>query len=196
MKRLLTLLVLLVAPPAFSQGFEAALVGGYTTAGGIQQKAVGIEELELEGSFTWGASLAYFFSPRLGVEASWSRQDSALTLATADGSAELFDVDLSQLQGSVVFRFGGEASHIRPFVTAGLGAASFDAPQLEGETKLCFGLGAGLRWLPTARFGLRLQARYTPTHLNDSGSNFCDPFGFCQDWLHQGEFTGGLVVRF
>jgi hypothetical protein len=44
--------------------------------------------------------------------------------------------------------------------------------------------------------GARLQAKYTPTDLNDKGSDFCDPFGFCQDWLHQFELTGGVVVRF
>jgi hypothetical protein len=29
-----------------------------------------------------------------------------------------------------------------------------------------------------------------------SSSDFCDPFGFCQDWLHQFELTLGVVVRF
>ena len=30
----------------------------------------------------------------------------------------------------------------------------------------------------------------------DGGSDFCDPFGFCQSWLHQLELSGGVVVRF
>jgi len=34
------------------------------------------------------------------------------------------------------------------------------------------------------------------TYLNDASSDFCDPFGFCQDWLHQLELTAGVVVRF
>jgi hypothetical protein len=29
-----------------------------------------------------------------------------------------------------------------------------------------------------------------------SSSDFCDPFGFCQDWLHQLELTAGVLVRF
>jgi opacity protein-like surface antigen len=196
MKRLLTLLAFLVAAPAFSQGFEIGLVGGYTTAGGIDQKAAGIQDLELAGSFTWGASAAFFFSPRFGVEASWTRQGSELKVGTAQGSAELFDVDIDQLQGSFVYQFGGEQSRLRPFFTAGVGAAFFSATDLAGETKLSFGLGAGLKWLPARRVGARLQARYTPTHLNDTSSDFCDPFGFCQGWLHQFELSGGVVVRF
>ena len=196
MKRLLTILIVLAAPPAFSQGFEAALVGGYTTAGGIEQKALGIQDLQLAGSFTWGASAGYFFSPRFGVEASWTRQGSDLEIGTAQGSAELFDVDIDQVQGSFVYQLGGEQSRLRPFFTAGAGAAFFSATDLVGETKLLFGLGAGLKWMPAKRVGVRLQARYTPTHLNDASSDFCDPFGFCQGWLHQLELTGGVVVRF
>ncbi|HJS59302.1 MAG TPA: outer membrane beta-barrel protein [Vicinamibacteria bacterium] len=197
MKRLVTLLGFLAASPAFSQGFEAALVGGYTTPGGIEQKALGIQDLELAGSFSWGASAAFFFSPRFGVEASWTRQQSALEIGTTQGSARLFDVNIDQVQGSFVYQLGGEPSRLRPFFTVGPGAAFLSATDLDGETKLSFGAGAGLRWLPTSRFGARLQARYTPTYLDDSSaSDFCDPFGFCQSWLHQFELTGGLVVRF
>jgi Outer membrane protein beta-barrel domain len=197
MKRLFMLLIFLPATPAFSQGFEVALVGGYTTPGAIEQKALGIQDLELAGSFSWGAGAAFFFSPRFGVEVAWARQGSELELGTAQGSAELFDVNIDQLQGCFVYQLGGAAARLRPFFSAGVGAAFFSAPDLDSETKLSFGVGAGLKWLPTSRFGARLQMRYTPTYLDDSSaSDFCDPFGFCQSWLHQFELTGGLVVRF
>ena len=199
MKRLLAFLIVLAASPAspaFSQGLEIALVGGYTTPGGIEQKAVGIQDLELAGSFTWGASAAYFFSPRFGVEASWARQGSELQIGTAADSVELFDVDIDQVQGSFVYQLGGTESRLRPFFSAGVGATFFSATDLDGETKLSFGAGAGLKWLPTSRFGARVQARYRPTYLDDSSSDFCDPFGFCQSWLHQFELTGGVVFRF
>jgi opacity protein-like surface antigen len=196
MRRLLTSLIFLCAAPAFSQGFEVSALGGFTTPGGLPHKAVGISDLKLEGSFTWGAGASWLFSPRFGVEASWTRQESGVEIGTAQGSAELFDVNVDQLQGSFIYQFRGAEARIRPFLSAGLGAALFGAPNLESETKLSFGLGAGLKWLPTSRIGARLQARYTPTYLHDGSSNFCDPFGFCQDWLHQFELTGGLVFRF
>jgi hypothetical protein len=41
-----------------------------------------------------------------------------------------------------------------------------------------------------------LQAKYAPTYLNDSGSDFCDPFGFCQSWLSQFELAAGVLFRF
>ena len=161
MKRLLACLAFLSASPAFSQGFDAAFLGGYTTPGGIETGALGIQGLELEGSFTWGASASYFFSPRMGVEVSWVRQDSALEIATNAGSAEMFDVNVDQLQGSLVFRLGGPESRVRPFLSAGAGAAFFSAPNLDSETKLSFGLGAGIEWLPSRRVG---RASASPLH--------------------------------
>ncbi len=196
MKRLLTFLLILPAAPAFSQGFELAAVGGYTTPGSIDHAAAGITELKLDGSFTWCASASYFFSHRFGVETSWARQQSALVIGNAAGSAPMFDVHVDQLHGSFVFQLGGAQSRLRPFLSAGMGAAFFSATDLDSETRLSFGLGAGLKWLPTRRFGARLEARYSPTYLNDSSSDFCDPFGFCQGWLHQLELMGGLAFRF
>jgi opacity protein-like surface antigen len=138
----------------------------------------------------------YFFSPRFGVEASWHRQPTALEIGTASGSADLFDVDVDEFQGSFVWRIGSDASGIRPFLAAGVGASVLSAPDLENETKLSLSLAGGARWMATPRVGARLQVRYTPIHLNDSDSDFCDPFGFCQDWLHQFQLTGGVVVGF
>jgi opacity protein-like surface antigen len=196
MKRLLTFVLLLPAAPAFAQGFEISAAVGYATPGGLDAKAAGINDLKLAGGFTWGASATFFFSPHLGVEASWARVDSGVELSTADATQEIFDVTIDKLQGSLVYELGSTESRWRPFLTAGAGAAFFSSPDLDGETKASFNLGAGVKWLPSRRFGARLQAQYTPTHLNDAGSDFCDPFGFCQGWLHQLELSGGLVVRF
>ena len=105
-------------------------------------------------------------------------------------------MNVDQFQGSVVFQLGGTRSRWRPFVSAGAGAALFSAPTLNSETRFSLGVGAGLKWLPTRKAGGRLQVRYIPSYLHDAASDFCDPFGFCQDWLHQVELTGGVIVRF
>ena len=33
-------------------------------------------------------------------------------------------------------------------------------------------------------------------HADEDAGDFCDPFGFCQGWLHQLELSGGVVLRF
>jgi len=190
------LLLLLLAGPAFAQRTELSLLGGYTTAGGIDQKAVGIETLEVSGGFTWGAAATRFFSEHVGAEASWVQQGSDLVMGTAAGDAELFDVKLGALQGSLVYRFGAGEARFRPFLTAGIGATFLSAEDLESETKLSWSVGAGLKWFSSRRLGARVLARYVPVQLNDSGSEVCDPFGFCQASLHQFDLQGGVVVRF
>lgn len=194
----LALLTLAAAPATgqAQQGFEITPFAGYTTAGGIDDESPEIQDLELEGGFAWGGAATWFFSERMGAEVLYARQDSALGLATSAGSAELFDVDISQLLGSFVYRFGDAGAAARPFAFAGLGATFFDADDLEGETKLAATLGAGVEWFPKRSLGIRLHARYAPTHLNDASSDYCDPFGFCQGWLHQFEVAGGVVFRF
>jgi hypothetical protein len=196
MKRALTFLALLAASPAFSQGVELSALAGYTTAGGLEHDSRTVEDLKLAGSSTWGASVGFFFSPRFGVEASWARVGSGVELSAGGATQEMFDVTIDQLQGSFVYQLGGAESRWRPFISAGAGAAIFSSTDIEGETKLAFNAGAGLKWLPSRRFGARIQARYTPTRLDDASSELCDPFGFCQDWLHQLELTGGVVFRF
>ena len=196
MKRLLAFLVLLAAAPAFPQGLELAALGGHTTPGGLSHDARTVDDLRLRGSVTWGASVGFFFSPRLGVEASWARHKSGLELTTAEASAVLFDVTIDRLDGSFVYQFGGADSKWRPSLSAGAGAAIFGATDITSETKFALNVGAGLKWLPSKRIGARLSARYTPTYLDDASSDVCDPFGFCQDWLHQFELTAGVVVRF
>lgn len=196
MKRLLTTIAFLAAAPAYSQGIEVAALAGYTRSAGLEHDSRTVDDLKLAGGFTWGASVAYFFSPRFGVEVSWARQDSAVELTTGQASAEMFDVTIDQLQGSFVYQFADAGSRFRPYLGVGAGAALFGATNLDGETKLSFNAGAGLRWLPSGRFGARVQAKYVPTYLHDGSSDFCDPFGFCQDWLHQIELSAGVVVRF
>ena len=196
MKRLLTVMALLVAAPAFPQGLELAALAGYTTSGGLEHDSRTVEDLKLAGSTTWGASAGFFFSPRFGIEASWVRVGSGVELSSAGATQEMADVTIDQLQGSFIYQFGATDSRWRPFVCAGAGAAILGSTDIEGETKLAFSAGAGLKWLPSKRFGARFMARYTPTYLNDASSEFCDPFGFCQDWLHQFELTGGVVFRF
>lgn len=196
MKRLLTLLAFLCAAPAFPQGFELTAFFGYTTPGGLKHDSRTVEDLKLSGSSTWGAGAGYFFSPRFGVEASWARVGSGVELTSAGATQEMFDVTIDQLQGSFVYQFGSAESRWRPFLTAGAGAAILNSSDIDSESKLSFNVGAGVKWLPWTRFGVRLHAKYTPTYLNDGGSDFCDPFGFCQDWLHQFELLGGVVFRF
>ena len=190
------ILLALLAAPAFAQRTELSLLGGHTTAGDIDQKALGIQKLQVAGGFSWAVTAGHFFSEHVGAEASWTQQGSDLAIGTADGDAELFDMKIGALQGSFVYQFGAGEARLRPFLAAGIGATFLSAEDLDSETKLGWSVGGGLKWFPSRRIGVRAQARYVPTQLSDSGAEVCDPFGFCQGSLHQFDFLGGVVVRF
>jgi hypothetical protein len=121
MKRLLAIAVavVLVASPAWAQRTELSLFAGYTTPGDIEKKAPTVQDLEIEGAFTWGLRAGHFFTTNLGVEASWARQESELVFGTAAGNTELFELHLDQLQASFVYQFAGDQSRLRPFLAAG-----------------------------------------------------------------------------
>jgi len=188
-----------LAAPARAQRIEIAplTAAGYTTAGNIEKTAPGIESLKIKGGFTWGGQFDYFFGRNMGLEVSWAQQESSLTISTRSGTADLFDVKVGQLHGNFVYQWGEEQAHLRPYAFAGLGATFFSAPDLEGETKLSWSFGGGLKAFFNKTVGIKLQARYNPTSLNDeSAGSFCDPFGFCSNTLSQAEFMSGLVLRF
>lgn len=197
MKRILLFaLTMLVAPGVQAQGTEISLLGGLTSSAAIEKKAAEFTELKLKGSLTLAGAVTHFFSPHAGAEISFAQQQSALSLTTATAEADLFDVHIGQLQGSLVYQFGVDGARVRPFLFGGLGATFLSSAYLDSETKLSWSAGAGLRWLPGKTTGLRLHARYNPTRLNDANSDYCDPFGFCQDSLKQFEIMAGLVLRF
>jgi hypothetical protein len=197
MKPLLTLMLIVVAAsPAWAQRIEIAPLVGLTTDGAIDQRAPGVQELKIEDGFTWGGRVTWFLSTRIGLEVLWSYRDTDFSMTTATGEADLFSMTVNQYLGNIVYRFGGEDASWRPFIFGGVGATSFDAPDLEGETKASWNAGGGLTWFLQRHLGLTMQARYKPTVLGGSSSDICTPFGFCQGRLTAFDVAGGAVVRF
>jgi opacity protein-like surface antigen len=190
------LALLLAAAPASAQKFEAAGLFGYTTAGSLEPVASELEGYEIGGGFTWQGQFDYFFSGNLGVETSWAQREGALSLSTTSGTGDLFEIDVRQILGSVVYQWGGDESKVRPFVLGGLGATFFEAEDVPSETKLAWAVGGGAKLFLHRKLGVKLQAKFNSTLLNDESSDFCDPFGFCAGSVGSFELMSGVVIRF
>jgi opacity protein-like surface antigen len=188
--------LLLLAAPAWAQKFEASGLFGYTTASSLEPVARELDGYEIGGGFTWQGGFDYFFTPHLGIEGSWAQREGALALSTSAGTGELFEIDLGQILGSVVYQWGGEEARVRPFVLVGLGATFFQAEDIPSETKLAWAVGGGAKFFLHKKIGIKIQARYNPTLLNDESSDFCDPFGFCAGSVSSFDFLSGVVFRF
>jgi hypothetical protein len=190
-------LVLSCGARSEAQSWEASLLAGYTPDAGLDRRAPELDALDIRGGFTWGGSLSRSFGPRWGAEVSWMQQQSGLKLGVESGSPTLFEFTIGDLQGSAVYHFADGNARLRPFLFAGVGASFFSGEGQPSETKLSWGLGGGVKYFPWRRLGFRGQIGYKPVILDDEDAgDFCDPFGFCQGWLHQVELSGGVVLRF
>lgn len=119
-----------------------------------------------------------------------------------------FDVDITHvlLGGNVT----GPGEWVRPYLSAGIGAArlSPDAPGYASDTVFAFGLGLGAQFFPESRVGLRLEVRGLGAVLDNDSDVFCRPTGddppageVClirldADVLWQWEAFAGVVARF
>jgi hypothetical protein len=182
---------------AGAQSWEVFGLFGYTPSASLDRRAPEFDELDIGGGFTWGAQVGHSFGPRWAAEALWTQQSSALAFRGDSGEGDLFTFTVRELHGNAVYHFAETDATLRPFVLGGVGATFFSGGGAPSETKLTLGLGGGVKYFPWKSFGFRGQLRYKPVILNDAGSgDFCDPFGFCQSWLHRFELGGGLSFRF
>jgi opacity protein-like surface antigen len=183
--------------PAQAQAWEVSGFIGVTPSADLDRLASGLDQLSIRNGFTWGAQAARLFTPHWAGEAMWTEQSSALEIGTADGTADLFNITIGQVQGNAVYHFGRADARLRPFAFAGIGATFFRADDIPSETKFSWGIGGGIKYFAWENLGLRGHFRYKPVMLNDEDAgDFCDPFGFCQGTLQQIEFAAGAVVRF
>jgi opacity protein-like surface antigen len=111
-------------------------------------------------------------------------------------------VNVDQFHGNLVISFGGEEQHkLHPFFLFGLGASRI-AGAGDSVTKFSYGLGGGVKYFVTPKFGIRAQIRYAPTYLySTSGGVWCNWYGFCfvvpnDHYLNQGDATIGAIFRF
>lgn len=117
-----------------------------------------------------------------------------------DPSLEL-DITHILLGGTYV----GGGTNVRPFLSAGLGAAhlSPDGADYDSDTVFAFSLGAGAQIFPASRVGLRLEGRVLGSVIDSDSALFCASgpsgsgcaFRASGDMLWQWEVFAGLTFR-
>ena len=207
-KRLLLIfaLVALMSTMSLAQKFEITPFGGYRTSGSFElaPNVLNYSNLKITDGFAFGLSLGYRVSEALTLEAMWSRTSSSL-LAEGQGadSGDLFDLHLDQFHFNFLFFVGQRRAAVQPYILLGLGATYFNPKTSEanGETRFSGSLGGGFIAMFSQMAGIRLQAKWAPTYINTTSGLFVGWWG--QPWIipvnnymSQGEFTGGIVFRF
>jgi len=206
-KTILTLTVLLVSGlPCLAQyKFEIQPFGGYKYGGGVNVgiNPFGVDRINVESSVSYGVTATFNPAARLGFEFLWDRQPTKAS-ASYNGGGTLptkVGFTMDQYHGDILFSFADHGSKVEPFALVGFGASNMHGGG-SSTTKFSFGVGGGLKYFMTEHFGLRVQARYTPTYAyTTSGGIWCNWWGYCwsvpnDHFINQGDVTGGIVIRF
>ena len=163
--------------------------------------------VEADDDVTYGIRLGFNLTDNFEMEFQASRTESAFVsdddvLFGGDGNS-FGDLTIDYFMGYATFNFGhGRAV---PYFTIGAGVANLD-PDVPGtsaqsDTRFTGSLGAGVKVFVNPHFGFRFDGRGYATSLGDNNDNFgCDDefFDDCNnnDWLTNGEISGGLIFAF
>jgi opacity protein-like surface antigen len=197
---------------------EISPFAGYLFGGRFQRGTLAIfdADVDVDNHETYGARLGWNLTSKLELEAQVSRTETAFV---TPGSRVLFgnsgrrlgDLTIDYLLGYGTFNFGrGRAV---PYVTLGMGAARLDADVCKDivtipekpcvnpdrDTRFTASVGTGVKIFATPHFGFRLDGRYYGTLLRGDRGSSCD-HSRCDrnrnDWLSNGDVTGGLLFAF
>lgn len=209
---LLTLAGLLVlgASSAWAQDgrFVIQPFAGYRTTGtfGVgADVAINYSGIRFTDGFAYGLSLGMRVSPYVTVEALWARSDpmmQAIGAYTAIPDVDLFKAAEDQFHANFIFYFGNNPM-LQPFFVTGLGVTTVN-PKYEGvrtETRFSWNLGLGFEKMVNEKVGLRVQAKWFTTYINDTAQWLIDWWGNVwlvpvSQYMGQWDLTGGLVFRF
>ena len=160
--------------PASAQYAEMGITGGYSRFrdGELASFALfggGSESYELDGGIRVGFRMSFDFRRYFAHEIAYNWQRAKFRIATV--TEEGASTGILESNSSIhhyYYNFVAHAtprdSRVRPFVTGGGGFSSFVPPGAsalsgQGDTKLGYNYGAGVKFLLSDRYGLRFDIR-------------------------------------
>jgi hypothetical protein len=208
----------LAGTSAWAQEKRVELSGniGYTFSDGVSGSSTTIDgedftRIDPKDSVNYGGRLGFMVTPNIEVGGLFSLQSTTLQLggvATADiGKEKIYNY-----HGYVAYVLGESDAKVRPYVLGGLGATQFGGVTIHigdrsdtvgGNTKFSTTWALGVKMFPGPNFGIRLEARWTPTYIkSDAAGWWCDPYwGYCYvvgnaQYANQFDLGGGITLRF
>src|SRR5262245_10201701 len=156
-------------PSTFAQNFEVTGHVGYQVNGGLDLSTSFFDRIEVHNSANYGATAGYLFGDLFGAEFQWNhtRGNTFAEPLGSGQSVKVFTLNQNQYMGNFLFHFAGRESKLRPFAFVGLGASSLSTNRsgVSGATRFAFALGGGAKYNISRHFGLRGQAKWSPTYL-------------------------------
>ena len=173
-------------------------------------------EARPKNAFSWGVDLNYFLNDKFEIGALYSIEKSELQFTVGTAFRQVGQgLDVQNMMGTFIFNTGDLKSKTRFYLLGGLGATRYgnvtlktvngrDA-QIDGRSKFATTWGAGVKFLPSPKFGMKAQIRWTPTNIKDTADEWlCSPYlpasctvtGVNHQYSNQLEYTAGAFLRF
>lgn len=169
-------LLLLLATTAGAQEshgrFELTPLVGYGIGGDFEDIDTG-SELEFDEGGTFGLIFDIQADAITQWEVLYLQQSTELDTGELFVNQPILDVDLHYLHGGGTYVLEGD--WVQPYVAGSLGLSRFDPSpsDFDSENYFSFSLGAGLRFLPSKRVGVRLEGRWFLTFVESDSEIFC-----------------------
>lgn len=185
---------------AAQEAIEVEPFGGYRFGGDFFELITG-QRVDLDGATVWGASVdvPLTIGPSgLSFEGLFSHQHANLgLLSPTTGRLSAWPITVEHWQAGALQEI--DKGRARPFVDL-MGGLTRYAAAGDNEIRFALSGGAGVKLLPSPRFGIRMESRVFATFVDASGAFACSS-GFCllalsAEVAWQWEFSAGLVVRF
>jgi opacity protein-like surface antigen len=196
----------IAAAIAQGQRFEVTASVGGQINGGLDLSTATFPSIDVRDGLSRGVGISYQPGARSAVEFMWTYNaaDTVAQLTGGGPSTKVFTLDTNQYFGNLLFHFVNHEKRLRPFVLGGLGGTSLSPARsgVKGVTRLAFAVGGGVKYEFSRRFGLRLQAKWSPTYLGTNAGYWCDPvWGGCwtvgkNHYLNELDGTAGITFRF
>jgi opacity protein-like surface antigen len=205
MMRVLSPLLLLF--PALLQAQEAATeitaFGAYRFGGTFEEDDTDAS-YELNDSPSFGLILNLRHKDPTQWEILYSQQRTEADFSGATTNDPEVDIELHVLQLGGTYQFEGEMA--RPYLAFTLGGTHVRTSSAESKSDTFFSgsIGVGMKFLPTSRVGIRVEARAYGTLVSSSTDLFCSTgpdLNICAirlegKMLSQVETFAGITVRF
>ena len=197
--------------------FEFQPFSGFTGSGSIPLIAGdGVQRgsIHVNSSYNYGATFAVNLNELDAVEALWQRQPTEGRLPAefvapnSSGNLTAFNLKMEQVHCNFLHHYHFADPRAMPYVMAGLGATVYHADRdmrSVSRTYFSFALGGGFKYFLTSHFGIRVEARWSPTLISASDSAFWCSIGGAgaacvinlkASLQHQFDLTGGVAFRF
>ena len=210
--------VTLAASASWAQDAKVEISGtaGWTFSDGVSGGPVVVpgigsfDRIDPKDAFSWGARIGFLVNENSEIGFLFSQQSTKLELSGTT-TVELGDESVNNYHGYYAYNFGDTDATARPYFLIGLGATQYGSitasaggktKDIGGNTQFSGTAALGLKAFPSPKFGIRLEARWTPTYIkSDAEGWWCDPYWGCYmvgnaQYSNQFELGGGIIIRF